>query len=56
MSAERARAVIREGARRLTPLDDPCATREAEWLLGRLICVKALDIYLDEALLPRETI
>ena len=50
------RGVVQEGARRLKPLGDPCAMREAEWLLGRLIGVKALDIYLDEALLPRETI
>ena len=49
------RHAVREGARRLQALGVAHARYEAEWLLGRLVGQKPLEVYLDDAPLSPET-
>ena len=47
-------SVLREGAKRLQALGVAHARYEAEWLLGRLVGLRPLEVYLEDAPLPPE--
>ena len=50
-----ARTLVREGARRLAAAGNTQARHEAEWLLSRLLSVRALELYLDNSTVSQAT-
>ncbi len=50
------RRVVQEGAERLRALGVAHARYEAEWLLGRLVGLKPLEVYLGDVPLPAEAV
>ena len=53
-SGQLASMVLRQGIRRLTAGGIEHARQEAEWLLGRLVGARPLELYLDEPPIPAQ--